>query len=68
MVRGVADRTPENVTHYLQGIDFPAGKADLLAFAESHEVDARVLGAIRRMPDREYTDMEDVAAQADLTS
>ena len=35
----------------------------LIDFAESHDVNERVLGEIRRLPGREYVDMEDVAAE-----
>lgn len=64
MESGVEGETPENITHYLQGVSFPAQKADLVEFAESHDVDERVLGELRRLPEREYADMEDVASES----
>ncbi|WP_035767957.1 DUF2795 domain-containing protein [Arthrobacter castelli] len=44
----------------LQGADFPASKAELIGYAESHDVDAKSLQALRALPERQFETMDDM--------
>jgi hypothetical protein len=44
----------------LGGIDFPAGKDDVVSYAESHDAPTEVVEALSNIPDREYESMADV--------
>lgn len=57
---GVSGRNVANVTHHLQGIDFPANKQDLIKQAESNGADQDVIQVLQGLPDRQYTNMADV--------
>lgn len=60
MTRGLGGQSPANVTHHLQGIDFPASRADLEECAKTNGAENDVLEVIRNMPEQEYGDMSDV--------
>ncbi|WP_010523874.1 DUF2795 domain-containing protein [Nesterenkonia sp. F] len=44
----------------LQGVDFPASKGDLVAYAEERDVDAKSLQALRALPDQRFENMDSV--------
>lgn len=50
----MADVSPIDVQKALGGVDYPAGKADLVDNAESSGAGADVLDAIRGIPDKTY--------------
>ena len=58
--RGQTGHSPANVTRHLSGIDFPAGKQDLVKHAQGNGADDEVIDVLNRMPDREYGNMADV--------
>lgn len=45
---------PIEVQKYLAGVDYPAGRDDLVAAAEKNGADAETLERLKRIPDREY--------------
>ncbi|GLK58602.1 DUF2795 domain-containing protein [Azotobacter vinelandii] len=60
MSRGMGGHSPSNISHHLKGIDFPAGRHDLLKQAERNGADEDVLDTLKRMPDERYESMADV--------
>ncbi|HBG07764.1 MAG TPA: hypothetical protein DDY22_19960 [Geobacter sp.] len=52
--------SPANVTKNLKGIDFPAGKQDLLKQAQHLKAEQIVIDEIQRLDDRQYNSMADV--------
>lgn len=60
MTRGLGGKSPANITHYLQGTDFPAGRADLEKRAKDNGATEEVLEVIREMPEQQYDSMADV--------
>jgi hypothetical protein len=60
MSGGLDGRSPTDVTHHLKGIDFPAGKQDLLKHAKQQGADGTILELIGKMPDDRYETMADV--------
>ncbi|MFC0709819.1 DUF2795 domain-containing protein [Azorhizophilus paspali] len=60
MSRGMGGHSPSNISHHLKGIDFPAGKHDLLKQAERNSADEDVLDTLKQMPDERYESMADV--------
>lgn len=60
MARGIGGHSAANVTHSLRGIDFPAGKDELLSKAQANEAPDEVLETIRQMGEGPYDTMADV--------
>ncbi len=47
----------------LEGVDLPAARAELLAYAERQRPDPRQLAALRGLPDREYGTIDEVGEE-----
>lgn len=61
MTRGMGGSSPSNVAHYLKGVDFPAGKNQLLECARNNGAEQDVVATIEQMPDdQRYESMADV--------
>lgn len=45
---------PIDVQAYLNGIDYPVGKDDVISHATKQGADDMVIGALNNLPDREY--------------
>jgi len=60
MSGGLEGHSPIDVTKRLKGIDFPAGKQDLLKHAKGQGADGSILELIEKMPDGKYETMADV--------
>jgi hypothetical protein len=59
---------PVQLQKFLGGVDYPAGKDDLVRHAEQQGADENVLDALRKIPDRTYNGPNAVsAAVGDLT-
>lgn len=55
---GGSRRSPPNpvqVQKFLGGIDYPAGKNDIVNRAKSEGADQQVMEALERIPDQEYS-------------
>ncbi len=50
----MAKVNPVQVQKFLGGMDYPAGKEDLVEHAEQQDADEEVLDVLRRIPEREY--------------
>jgi hypothetical protein len=54
-------RLPAQVEKYLQGIEFPARKEELVGKLERNGVPGPIVGQLRkRLPEREYNSPQDV--------
>ena len=60
MTRGMGGRSPANITHFLDGLDFPATKDELIDHAEDNNAPQEVLDVLEQLPDQEYSSMADV--------
>lgn len=60
MSKGLDGHSPTDVTRHLKGIDFPAGKEDLVKHAKQQGADESVVDLIGKMPDGRYETMADV--------
>lgn len=58
---GEHDVSPALVEKYLQGIDYPAQKEDLIEQAEDNNAPDEVLDMLEQLPDTEYDRPTDVA-------
>lgn len=56
-----------NVTHALQGIDFPCSKDNLVKHASQHNADQIVLEELRKLPEQRYNNMAEVMKGFGLT-
>ncbi|NBE93577.1 DUF2795 domain-containing protein [Nonomuraea sp. KC401] len=45
---------PIDLQKHLGGVDYPAGKADLIKAARDHNASKEIVEALEAMPDREY--------------
>ncbi len=56
----MADVNPIELQKALGGMDYPAGKEDLVKHAEGKKADDEVLSFLRDLPDRKYETPADV--------
>lgn len=59
----MTDRDDLRAEKALQGADFPAGREELLSYAQTRDADAKMMQALRTIPDRTYQSMKDVLDQ-----
>ncbi|ASU78571.1 DUF2795 domain-containing protein [Actinopolyspora erythraea] len=52
----MTDADERRVNKALQGLEFPADKAELIRYAEDREADPRTLRALRALPEGTYQD------------
>lgn len=45
---------PIQLQKHLKGVDYPAGKSDLIRTARDHGADDDMIHALERLPDRQY--------------
>jgi hypothetical protein len=55
---------PEEVREYLDGVDYPATKQDLLEYAQSQGAPQEVVDFLDRMEEKEYGDPGEVLREA----
>jgi hypothetical protein len=60
MTIGMGGHSPSNILHNLKGVNFPAGKTDLIHQAERNKAEDAVMEIIRQLPDGQYHSMADV--------
>ncbi len=46
--------SPIDIQKALSGMDYPAGREDIVTHAEQHGADQQVLDALRKIEDRQY--------------
>lgn len=61
----MTERDDQRAHKALQGADFPAGRADLLAYAQTRDADAKMMQALRTLPERTYQNMQEVVDNID---
>lgn len=54
---------PIQLQKHLSGIDYPAGKQDLIDTAREQGADEEVLSTLERLPDRQYDGPNSVSAE-----
>ncbi|MHA6803606.1 DUF2795 domain-containing protein [Salinifilum ghardaiensis] len=59
---------PERVGPFLQDVEYPISKAELVHMAERSDVDREVLRAVLIVPDRIYQTQEEVREEVALGS
>lgn len=60
MTQGMGGHSPSNILHHLKGVDFPAGKQDLIEQAQKNNAEGDIVDILRQMPDTQYQSMADV--------
>lgn len=60
MPRGMGERSPANIASFLEGINFPASKDELVDHAEDNNAPQDIIDVLEQLPDQEYTSMADV--------
>lgn len=52
---------PESLLNFIDGIEYPARKRDLLRFAREHDAPDDALAALERLPDESFDSWDEVA-------
>ena len=60
MTRGLGGQSPANISNYLGGIDFPAGKNDIVEHAKKNGAESDVMKVVEALPEGQYENMADV--------
>jgi hypothetical protein len=53
----------EIASQFIEGLDYPVGKNEILTAARDASVDQTVRDALKKVPDREYVDAQDLTHQ-----
>lgn len=53
-------RSPMPMSHALQGVDFPAGRDDLVRHARAQGAAAAVIAVLERLPEEKYENLAEV--------
>lgn len=59
-MRHCSDVNRTNVVAYLDGLSYPATTADILAYAQVHGADIRVITMLRKLPNQHYCNIEEL--------
>ncbi len=51
---------PRTVLKYLEGIEFPASRQDLLDWADDHDAPDQVMSILQALPEQEFGSMQHV--------
>jgi hypothetical protein len=57
----------ELAEQFVKGLEYPIAKSDILKSAREGSVGPTLEGALKRIPDREYADPEDLTAALNAT-
>ncbi|MBB3662274.1 MULTISPECIES: DUF2795 domain-containing protein [Prauserella salsuginis group] len=57
----MTDADDRRVRKAIQGVQFPADKETLVAYAQERDADPRTLRALRALPERDYGNGDEVA-------
>ena len=60
MVRGIGGKSPAGIVTFLEGIDFPALKDDIVDHAEDNNAPQEIIDVLEQLPDEEFNNMADV--------
>lgn len=60
MPRGMGGRSPANIVSFLEGLDFPASKDEIINYAEDNNAPQEIIDVLEQLPDQDYTNMADV--------
>jgi uncharacterized protein DUF2795 len=53
----------ENASQFVEGLDYPIGKAEILSAARATNVGPTIQGSLDKIADREYADAEDLTKE-----
>ena len=56
-------RANEIASQFIEGLDYPISKCDILEAARAASIDPTVLASLEKLPDREYVDTQDLTKQ-----
>lgn len=57
----LTDKLPDQLSKYLDGLNFPAEKEEVVQQAESNQADSKVVSALQKLPPGVYDSVNDVA-------
>jgi hypothetical protein len=52
--------SPETVYNFLKGMNYPAGKGELIQQAKKNNADTNIIKAMESLPEKEYESQDDV--------
>ena len=59
----MADVSPAEIQEYLEGVDYPASKQDLINSAAENGAESEVMNTLRRLRDGEFRDPREVTRE-----
>lgn len=57
---------PMNLEELLDGINFPAGRIEIISYAEGRDASEEALEALRALPDESYRNLQHINAHLGL--
>lgn len=60
MARGMGGRSPADILNFLEGIDFPASKEELVDHAEDNNAPQEVIDVLEQLPDQQFMSLADI--------
>jgi len=61
-------RESEVASQFVEGLDYPITKADILAAALEASLDGTLQDALKKLPDREYSEPEELTQALNATA
>lgn len=60
MNRGMSGRSPANIASFLEGLEFPASKDEVVDYAEDNNAPQEIIDVLEQLPDQEFLSMTDI--------
>jgi hypothetical protein len=53
-------RSPSDIAHFMEGLEFPASKEELVTYAEDNNAPQEVIDILEHLPDQDYSSITDI--------
>ena len=63
MATGLGGISPQDLPRYLEGIDFPANRMDILQAARQHHADPKMIEELEKLANEEYESLDEVVEE-----
>lgn len=67
-IGGLTDQLPGQLSKYLDGLNFPAEKEEVVKQAESNNADGKIVAALKKLPPGVYNSVNEVAEKLGASS
>lgn len=63
MATGIGGHSPADLPRYLEGINFPVNRRELILHARQHHADPQMIDKLSQLPDEDYHSMDAVVEE-----